>query len=480
MSGNRREQAFNAESLLRVLRSLPIAGQYVVGFSGGADSTALLHALTTIRHQLAGEISAVHVNHGLHEDSDQWQAHCQGFCRQYNIPLTCLQIELSHDTGKGMEAEARSLRYKAIKDLLGKNSALLTAHHADDQAETLLLNLMRGSGVDGLSAMPESRPIGNGLLLRPLLGFTNEQLLQYLKRNRIDWIDDPSNQLLDQDRNFLRREIVPQLEQRWPGVSRRLLLTREAMADTRVLLERVADRYLDQLLIHPHVLNLSSELCDDRQLLRLVIRRWARKTGASPLPAYKLADFTEQLVKADTQSRAELRWDGWKVRFYRQRLWLSNDVAVDPCPCVNLPAGNFEVYLGRDVGRLVFKKNHPAHHEDGLSSPLQTGGGLEQWPGAPISISGRQNAVSGNIRHGGVHKKIKKLLQAAGVPPWLRDCIPLCQVQGALMAVGDWCIEPSFEAGLRRHNIVMHWQPEHPLLKFVAEEQRAGRNIGQH
>lgn len=480
MPGNRREQAFSAEKLLRVLRSYPEAGSYVVGFSGGADSTALLHALSTIRNQLDGEISAVHINHGLHKNAGQWQVYCESFCQKYNIRLTCLQIELTRNTGKGMEAEARSLRYQAITGLLDKNTALLTAHHADDQSETLLLNLMRGSGVDGLSAMPESRRLGNGLLQRPLLGFTNEQLLQYLQQNAIEWIDDPSNQLLDQDRNFIRHQILPQLEKRWPGVNRRLSLTREAMADARILLEKMADRYLDQLLVHPNVLRLSSELCDDMQVLRLVIRRWSRQMGASTVPAYKLAEFSTQLARADNQHQSELSWDGWKVRLYQRRLWLFQDNEIHPCPSVTWPPGDFEVDLGKNIGRLVFSITSSVDQQKSPLSTLQSDAKLQPWLAAQISISGRQTAVANNILHGGVHKKIKSLLQAAGIPPWLRNCIPLCQQQGALVSVGDWCLEPSFESDLKRHHIVLHWQPEHPLLEFIAAEQHARRAGHDH
>jgi len=379
-----------------------------------------------------------------------------------------------------MEAEARSLRYQAITRLLDKNSALLTAHHADDQSETLLLNLMRGSGVDGLSAMPESRPIGNGLLQRPLLGFTNDHLLQYLQQNHIEWIDDPSNQMLDQDRNLLRHQIVPQLEKRWPGVNRRLLLTREAMADARTLLEKMADKTLGERLLHPFVLKLSSELCNDPLLLRLVIRRWTRKMGAGPVSAYKLADFSTQVANAKRQTKSELSWDGWRIRLYQQRLWLLHGTEVQPCPSVKLPAGKFEVYLGRDVGRLVFSSHHSKPRESTPLPTRQSNDGLRQWPGAQISISGRQRAVASIIRHAGMHKKIKKLLQAAGIPPWLRNCIPLCQKQGALVAVGDWCYEPSFETDLKQHDLVMHWQPEHPLLEFIASEQHASQDRQQH
>ena len=221
-----RPLALTAERLLHILRSLPAVNAYIVGFSGGADSTALLHALTAIEDRLGVPVSAAHINHGLHDHADLWQEQCVNFCRLHNIKLTCLKIDPDKNSGKGLEAEARHLRYEAISTLLGPGACLLTAHHADDQAETLLLNLMRGSGVDGLSAMPDSRPFGDGLLQRPLLTFQNSALRDYLHENNIVWTEDPSNRQTDHDRNFVRHEVIPLLEERWPGVSKRLLLTR--------------------------------------------------------------------------------------------------------------------------------------------------------------------------------------------------------------------------------------------------------------
>ena len=176
-----RALAFTAEHLLGILTSFPVVKSYVVGFSGGADSTALLHAISLIRSKLEVPVSAVHVNHSIHQDADAWQRQCEDFCHRHGMELCCLKVELKNRSGKGMEAEARHLRYEAVSDLLKPADCLLTAHHADDQAETLLLNLMRGSGVDGLTAMPESRPLGQGFLQRPMLRFKNSALKNYLR-----------------------------------------------------------------------------------------------------------------------------------------------------------------------------------------------------------------------------------------------------------------------------------------------------------
>ena len=177
-----RPEAFTADHLLQTLQSFPAATEYLIGFSGGADSTALLHALSLIKAQLTKPVSAIHINHGLHTDANAWQSQCESFCRQIEIELSCLRIKLDKKSGKGLEGEAREQRYAAIASQMKPGACLLTAHHANDQAETLLLNLMRGSGGVGLSAMPESRVFGDGLLQRPLLKYQSCLHGLWLKR----------------------------------------------------------------------------------------------------------------------------------------------------------------------------------------------------------------------------------------------------------------------------------------------------------
>ena len=444
---------FTADRLLHILRSFPGVNSYIVGFSGGADSTALLHALSTIQDQLDVPVSAVHVNHGLHDDADLWQSECETFCAHHRIKLACLRIKLEHRSGKGLEAEARHLRYEAISALLKAGNCLLTAHHADDQAETLLLNLMRGSGVDGLSAMPESRPLAHGVLQRPLLCFQNSALRDYLHANNIEWSEDPSNQHLDHDRNFVRHEIIPLLEKRWPEVSKRLLLTHRAMTDARVLLERLADEYLGKNLAHPFVMQITAQLFTDPELFKLVIRRWIKQSGSPYMPAYRLESFCEQLRQVGNDHKTTVAWGGCLLRLYKQQLWLQTDTEILACPTRKWPPGHNELDLGRDVGQLVL---------DGGTSP-----------GGEFSVAARSNVEETAISQGGHHKSLKNLFQAAGIPPWLRDCIPLCKLDGELVAMGDWCFSEQFAAWLSENNLKLSWRPRNPLLQFILAQQHS-------
>ena len=454
-----RSLAFSAEHLLQILRSFPTVNSYIVGYSGGADSTALVHALNKIQEPLDTPVSAVHINHGIHPDADQWQLQCESFCHRHSIKLTCIKIELKKRSGKGLEAEARHLRYEAISALLGPDDCLLTAHHADDQAETLLLNLMRGSGVDGLSAMPESRPLGVGFLQRPLLRFKNSTLRAYLHENNIQWSEDPSNKHLNHDRNFVRHEVIPLLEQRWPDVCQRLLLTRDAMTDSRNLLEDLADEFITPNLAHPHVLAITPQCLAKPELFRLVIRRWMKHSAVPGIPVYKLDTFCNQVQQAGNDHRISMHWDGWILRWYMSQLWLHTDTEVLPCPAVKWPRGESTVDLGADVGQLVLwagDKTEQSH---------------DSFPDGELSVVGRINTQDALFSQGGFHKSLKKLFQASHIPPWLRDSIPFCKLDGELVAMGDWCFNEQFACWLSQNHLSLKWHPKHPLLQFILKQQ---------
>lgn len=448
-----RPPVFTAERLLQILQAFPVVKEYVVGFSGGADSTALLHALNTIRDQLGAPISAVHINHGLHDHADTWQSECQAFCLEHSIKLVCLTINLTQRSGKGLEAQARQLRYQAISTLIEPGSCLLTAHHADDQAETLLLNLMRGSGVDGLSAMPDSRPLGKGTLQRPLLGFQSTALRNYLAKNGIEWSEDPSNRYMDHDRNFVRHKIMPLLEARWPAVSKRLLLTRQAMTGARHLLEKMADSVLDQSLAHPFVLSVTPRLDEDPELFKLVIRRWIKRAEMPSIPVYSLESFCNQARQPSRNHNVAVNWEDCSLRLYQQQLWLQAGRRLSPCPSIVWPVTTSRVELGADAGLLTLEG----------SAPTQPPGGISV--GCRSELEGERTRQG--ISQGAHHKSLKNLFQSAAIPPWLRDCIPLCQLDGELVAMGDWCFSDQFEAWLSENNASLNWYPENTLLKFI-------------
>ena len=449
-----RQPEFTAQRLLQILAALPRVNAYLVGFSGGADSTALLHALSVIRPQLEVPLTAVHINHGLHGDAAFWQTHCEQFCERCQVPLVSLDIRPDNSAGKGLEAAARQLRYSAIEDQLAPGAGLLTAHHADDQAETLLMNLMRGSGVDGLASMPDSRPFGKGLLQRPLLEFQGRALRDYLRNHGVEWVEDPSNRRVEHDRNFVRHEVIPLLEQHWPGVSKRLLLTRRAMSGARHLLEGLADEYLAQHLLHQQVLHITSRAGTDSELFKLIVRRWMKTAAMPSIPVYRLESLFEQVCHAHPGHKVSIEWDGCTLRCFRQQLWLLPGGEVPASPVQKWPTGSSGLDLGLDIGQLEFEPRLP-----------------DDWA-ARLLISNRASLNDAVVSHGGHHKRLKNIFQAAGIPTWLRDCIPLCVLDGEVAAVGDWLFSDRFTELMSAHKTGLGWRPRNALLQYVQAQQK--------
>ncbi|MEN9847337.1 MAG: hypothetical protein RL368_77, partial [Pseudomonadota bacterium] len=210
---------FDPTQLLQTLQELPPCRRYWVAYSGGLDSHVLLHALAKLRTHCTAHLHAVHIHHGLNPRADEWAKHCQQVCADLGIPSTVHAIHIPRNTGASLEALARDARYAALKSIIGEGEVCFTAHHGDDQAETVLLQLFRGAGVAGLSAMPRSAPLGNGWQVRPLLNYSRTQLQHYATTQQLHWIEDDSNLDLRFDRNFLRHAVLPILRQRWGSLS---------------------------------------------------------------------------------------------------------------------------------------------------------------------------------------------------------------------------------------------------------------------
>ena len=195
---------FTPTLVLEQLQQLPSAARYWLAFSGGLDSTLLLHVLATQRTALPGELRAVHVNHHLNPRSGDWQLHCAESCAVLQVPLECRSVEVSPEKGESLEAVARERRYAVFRQLLQAGDMLLLAHHRDDQLETFLLQALRGAGLRGLAAMPSVVQFGQGYMARPLLPFTRNQLHVWAEREGLTWLEDPSNTDIRFDRNFLQ------------------------------------------------------------------------------------------------------------------------------------------------------------------------------------------------------------------------------------------------------------------------------------
>ncbi|MEX2963112.1 tRNA lysidine(34) synthetase TilS [Microbulbifer sp. TYP-18] len=392
----------------------PCSAHRWLAYSGGLDSTVLLHLLSR-QGQL---LQAVHVHHGLSANADAWSTHCAATTGAWGVPLREIRVCVDAADG-GVEQGARNARYNAFAQLLESRDQLLMGHHADDQAETFLLRLMRGAGVEGLSAMPYSRALGAGLLLRPLLQVPRSQLLSYARRHRLQWIEDESNTELRFERNYLRQRVLPALNARWPA-TQRISVAASHLRESAQLLREVADADLEVCGRRAERLGESVALAELAALSagrrNNLIRGWLHLAGAAPLTADQLAELWRQLVEAAADRSPVLEHGPVVFRRYRQRLYLTPQLPIAA------PADTQQLWNGRDA----------------LSLP---GGGCLSpspgWPPGDYMVRYRRGGERARPLGRQHSQALKKLLQEQGLEPWLRDRVPLVYEEERLLAVGD-------------------------------------------
>jgi len=438
---------FSSQNLLDSLSRLPAPKKYWVGFSGGADSTALLQAIHECSEQLPASIHAVHFHHGLQAEADAWQDHCSTFCAERDIPFLSKKLEISLTGKNSPEEEARNCRYRAVAEILGKGEMYLTAHHAEDQAETLFLNLMRGSGIEGLAGIPVLRNLENGWVARPLLDRNRPELERFLQQRNIHWLTDPSNEDTTFDRNYLRRELFPLMETRWPGLGRRLFRTARNARITAGAMAMFIEGQSGDLIRDRIKMSLQKLLELDPEMQTLILRQWLRRHEVPVLPEGRLIEFLDQLAGSNLTSQAEVQWEDWMIKRYKRDLWLHRRKPFLACPEKKWKHG-MKVELGPDSGvlRLV-----------GESATI------------PASWKVRAREGGDRIRllpHGPSHK-LKQLFQAALIPPWLRSGIPVLEWDGEPVALGDWAIGHRLQNWLFEKNLKLQWRPTDPVLGRV-------------
>jgi tRNA(Ile)-lysidine synthase len=437
---------FSPDSLLQQLqRHAPVPACWVA-YSGGLDSCVLLHALHACGGRLHAEIGAVHVNHGLQAHAGEWEVRCRQACEALGVRYVSLSVDAAAGPGESPEAAARAARYAALRRWLPAGHCLLTAQHRDDQAETLLLQLLRGSGVHGLAAMPELSTFGNGLHLRPLLDYPRSELHTWALAAGLTWVEDPSNIDTAFDRNFLRAGVMPVLRQRWPAAATSLARSAAHCAEAADLIGQLAELDL-QHVQGRHAGTLSVAGLDSLPAARRrnVLRHWMRAhTGTFP-PAAILAHVLRDVLAS----------------------------RHDAEPCVR--CGDYEIRRYRDALCLLPRQTAPLPHEAmpwSLLAPLplpRAGGVLRVAPGTGCGI--RKSLVAANgvqvrWRQGGErcrpagrrhHHSLKKLFQAHAIPPWERGRIPLIYIGDELAAVaGLWVCEP-FQAGPTDAGLWIDW-----------------------
>ncbi len=404
----------------------------VVGFSGGLDSTVLLHRL----HGSIPDLRAIHVHHGLHPDADAWAEHCVAMCLALGVPLEIVRVDVERGSGLGLEGAARRARHAAFSAELRDGEALALAHHRDDQAETFLLRALRASGAEGLSAMRPWRQYGNGWLWRPLLDTSRADIHAHATAHGLAWIEDPSNASTDPDRNFLRNAVMPSLRQRWPRAD-------SAFARSAALAADAAGRDGDGIAIALMACRYDDGDLDAIALQRLpaslragVLRRWIVDAGLPPLPASGIDAIERQLLPARADAEAEFRWHDARILRWRDRLHAGSmrppfdaslDVEWDGRAPLPLPGGDSLVLVGADA----------------FDQPLRV---RARRGGERIRLPCRDHSHA-----------LKHALQQAGVPPWLRERLPLLVEGEEVLAAGS-LLSARLDGWLRPRAARLHWQ----------------------
>ncbi len=415
---------------------------YLLAYSGGCDSRVLLQLLFDLKQ--AGKIKnlqALHINHQLHQDSNQWAEHCVKQCERLNIPCEVVKVTVNTSAGQGIEAAARTARYQAIAERVTENTTVLTAQHADDQVETFLLQSLRGSGVKGLAAMPVIKRFENGYLYRPLLSVTQGDIQSYAKAHNLNWVEDPSNEHTHIDRNFLRHNVVPLLKQRWPASHKTFARVVQHQAEAAQLVDELAQIDWLTLQLENNTLSLNKLKLLSYVRQKNVLRYWLHNIQGLSLPDnVHLSRILQELVPAADDAQPEVRWGDVIVRRFNGMLYADS------------MQNNFITTRFSWSADKTFALSHTVN---GSQKKLQlltrqvTGQGLskQKLDNNTVTVRFRQGGEvctpdgRGNHQH-----KLKKLFQEWQVPPWQRGHVPLIYVGDELAQVVGYCLCAPFVA----------------------------------
>ncbi|OQW40889.1 MAG: tRNA(Ile)-lysidine synthase [Proteobacteria bacterium SG_bin4] len=418
-----------------------------IALSGGVDSVVLLHVLSKLSAEIPFSLTAVHVNHGISRNAPLWSQFCSDLCHSYGIPIDIANLNLKKEPGISLEALAREERYRIFSRT--QADCVVLAHHLDDQAETLLLQLFRGAGIKGLSGMPWIRKqsdVAAPQLLRPFLEVTRDQIEAYARQHRLNWVYDESNDSTTYNRNFLRHEILPVLKKRYPGYGKTLLRTSRHLSEASQLLDELAE------IDSANCLSGGKLAIDKLRLLSFSraknLLRHTLSQQNLPLPsAVKLEDILKQLLSSSTDNQIHIRFGDTAIRCFKGLVHIfPEEVALQA------PRSSQFIWQGQLPLTLT--------HLSGTVCLTETGSqGID-----PQKILNQ--SVSLRTRQGGEHfkpacnrptRRLKNLLQEASIPPWQRHTMPLLFCNDQLIWVPGIGIECNFQVKSGETGILPIW-----------------------
>lgn len=450
-------KSITADTLVRdvetiLQRYLKTDSHIIVGLSGGVDSVVLLDILSRLAAQMRFKLSALHVNHGISRNAADWSHFCARLCARHGIPITVAYLRVTKTAGESLEALAREKRYHIFSRLRGDSRQCLTflalAQHRDDQAETVLLQLFRGAGVRGLSAMPQLKKQSIDAapqILRPLLDTTRNRIEAYAALRHLQWIQDDSNDDVQFKRNFLRHKVFPVLTRIYPGLSGTLSRSSRHMAEASQLLDELAESDARQCMVSGRlVVAALNELSlpRARNLLRYVLWR-----QGIPVPnTVRLAEILRQLLSSAPDTRLHIPFGNHEIRVYQGCVYIQKASRQPDAGLQWTWRGETELVLDAACGSILF--NHV--QGQGISS--------EKLMQAPVIIKTRQGGERFKPDCNRPRRSLKNLLQEASIAPWSRYTLPLLYCGEKLVWVPQIGIDCEFQARSGEHGIDLEWR----------------------
>jgi len=421
------------------VRAIPESEHYLIALSGGLDSMALLQfAVPYLLQAKYSKIQVIHIHHGLSANADDWAEHCQSVCGEMGLECFVERVSVVSE-GQGVEAAARKARYQVFEAYLSSGSVLLQGHHQNDQAETVLMRLLRGAGPEGLSGIPQQRDLSKGSLFRPWLGLSRSLLEQEVAKFPITWVEDESNTDLQFDRNFVRHEVLPLLETRWPKVLNSLSRTAGRSSQAHQHLLEWCEAQKEEVLskCYDRAIDLASLANYSIQQQRLFVRYWFDYMQVEH-PSEKVFErLWTELIPAEKDAMPSLRWGDNHLRRFNGCLFYLDAKAVD--------GRSYEYVLGSSscvvsVRAKELEFVYLSSQQASEYSVVMREGVLLRTPLAEESLvlRSRRGGESIVLKGSTQNKALKKLLQAKKVEPWKRVQLPLVYYGSHLvMAVFD-------------------------------------------
>lgn len=469
-------------SLKKALQNIPNSNTYFIAYSGGMDSSLLLVLASRYLFEYRqASVVAIHVHHGISDHADQWQSHCENLCHRLGVELVVRRVELKSKK-KGVEEAAREARYAVFEEVMPDGAVLLQGHHQNDQAETVLLRLMRGAGVKGLAGIPKTRSLKSALINRPFLDVSRSELHDVAMALELEWVEDDSNALCDYDRNYIRHEVISKLERRWDKAVGRLAASASHCGESAELEDALAKIDLGGITQNVYgsalLIEGLTQLPISRQ--RNAVRYWLRCNGLGFPGEKKFQRIWSELLVARDDASPIIEWSLGMVRRYRNAVFASSSKELEVeshfRPDDIAVCNNFQALSADNIVYKVLLETHVMEKPyllrivDGAEHnfDLKQGGS----PGQPradklllrLPTEGQQVTVK--FRQGGEvfkpvgrahHRPLKKWLHDNNVPPWLRDSVPLLYYNECLVAIGDLLVSDGFQGESGSANLEISW-----------------------